>query len=301
MAIYNLSIRYAGDGIKDGRIAVKNLAPSLMALSDSFQNLQRVVSPEEQPLSLDIKATKQGSFVVDLLLVNGTDIISKAIDMLSGKESEAFLSLVSYATIFFGSINFVKKSYKKKIKSTENIENNKVKIEFSDNTKITIPQDSLKVARDLEFRKSIKETYQPLDTDGLDHIEISTPNLDNTNMLVSVSSEELISFSVPEVSAEELETTVSDVYLQIKNVSFSEDNKWQFFDGENSFFARILDKDFIDRVQKNETQFGATDRLKVKLQREQKMTQSGLKNEYTVLRVLEHKRGPQQIELDFEN
>ncbi|WP_080485167.1 hypothetical protein [Oenococcus oeni] len=93
---------------------------------------------------------------------------------------------------------------------------------------------------------------------------------------------------------------MTDTFLQIRDISFAEDHKWKFFDGENTFFAAIRDEDFVDKVKKNDIQFGSTDSLKVKLQREQKMTSDGLKNSYTVLQVLEHKRGSQQIELDFE-
>ncbi|WP_080485168.1 hypothetical protein [Oenococcus oeni] len=162
MATYNLSIRYSGDAIKDGRIPIKDLAPSLLALSDTFQNAQHVLHPEEKTLSLDIKASEKGSFIVNLILTNGPDLFSKAIDLLNGSDSQALVNLVTYATVVGGVTKFAISSYKKKIRSKEETSNGKIKITFSDGTSIEVSKDTMKAALDADFRKSLKDVYQPL-------------------------------------------------------------------------------------------------------------------------------------------
>lgn len=96
MATYDFSVRYYGTAINDGKMPVRELASSLIALSDSFKDIQQIINPNEKTVSLDIKATEEGSFIVDLILANGADVFSKTIDMLSGKESTAFANLVVY-------------------------------------------------------------------------------------------------------------------------------------------------------------------------------------------------------------
>ncbi|KRK96663.1 hypothetical protein FC88_GL002115 [Companilactobacillus futsaii JCM 17355] len=75
---------------------------------------------------------------------------------------------------------------------------------------------------------------------------------------------------------------------------------WRFSDGTTKFFADIDDFEFIKSVQKNFQQFGSTDLLKVELQTQQYISKEGnLKSKYTVKKVLEHKKGAQQINLKF--
>lgn len=57
-------------------------------------------------------------------------------------------------------------------------------------------------------------------------------------------------FEVPTVEEEELETITTQEYVQLKNVAF-ENDKWKFSIGENSFFAKIKDEDFLESVAKN--------------------------------------------------
>lgn len=45
MAKYNLSVHYDGEGLQENRIPVADLAPSLIALSDTFQQIQKLVNP----------------------------------------------------------------------------------------------------------------------------------------------------------------------------------------------------------------------------------------------------------------
>lgn len=96
MATYNLSIRYAVDAINDGRIPVEDLAPSLLALSDSFQEIQKIIDPESEPVSLDIKTTEKGSFLVDLVLANGKDIVSNVISFLTSNPTTAIINLSAF-------------------------------------------------------------------------------------------------------------------------------------------------------------------------------------------------------------
>ena len=297
MAKLEFSIRYYGEAVEDGRIPIKDLAPSLLALSDALQNSQEIINPADDSISLDIKATEKGSFIIDLILANGTDLLSKTIDLLTGKESDAALNLITYIGAFSGAIIFLKTKKDKKIKEEKVIDNKSVKITFDDNTSIEIPKDSLKASKNLEFRKSVKNFVEPLNENGIDGIQFKSEVEYNLNL--EIHSQEVSYFEVPEIKEKELDISVTETYLRIVNVAF-ENGKWKFDNGTNSFFAKIIDTNFIKEVENNNIQFGSTDVLKVRLESSQYLNKEGtLKSEYTVLKVIDHIKGSKQLELDI--
>ncbi|WP_201307910.1 hypothetical protein [Companilactobacillus farciminis] len=98
---------------------------------------------------------------------------------------------------------------------------------------------------------------------------------------------------------EYLDVTIKIIFIQIISMDLKRE-KWKFSDGITKFFADIDDSEFIKSVQKNFQQFGSTDLLKVELQTQQYISkEENLKSKYTVKKVLEHKKGAQQINLKF--
>lgn len=294
MAKYKFQVHYDGSSLEDNSIPIKDLAPSLLSLSEAFQTIQELTHPSEEKLSLNIKATNKGSFIAELFLVNGPDLFRQTIDMLNSNPSQALLNLTSYVSIFAGTVHFIKKIASRKIKSTEN-KNGKVELKLDDQTSLTISEEVFKVYKNINFRKEIHDVVQPLESDGIDKIEFTH----SKGQTFSVEKKEFDSFKVPDVKEKELDSDISEVYLQIINVAF-EHGKWKFSNGANQFFADIQDETFIESVEKNEQQFGSTDTLKVKLKTTQCLDKTGkLKSDYTVLKVLEHTKGSEQIELDL--
>ena len=102
------------------------------------------------------------------------------------------------------------------------------------------------------------------------------------------------------MQSELIEDQVTEIHLQAINVVFQEDNKWRFTDGSNKFFAEVLDKEFIKQVHNNEISFKKNDILKVKLRTKQLLTPAGMKNEYSVEKILSHRSASVQIDLPFD-
>lgn len=295
MATLDMSVRYFGNNVDDGRMPVRELAPALIALSESLQEIQRLENPGEAPLSLDIQATEKGSFVVDLILANGSDIFSKAIDLLNSEQSAAFVNLVTYVTTFYEVIQLTKASLGKKFKKQVDNDDGTVTLTFSDDTSLTISVKTLKAYRNVEVRRSIKEVVKPAANGGAAGVEFKSSKTET----IRVTSSEAEQFEEPKVADTEFPPVISEVALQIISVGF--DNvKWKFSDGANQFFASIEDEDFLNAVHQNKYQFGATDILRVRLRQTQTVTSKGLTSSYVVEKVLEHQKGARQIELDFE-
>jgi hypothetical protein len=68
MAETSFEVRYDGEALRDGRMPVRELAPALLALSQLFGDASRLLYPDNEPVALEIEATREGSFVVDLVL-----------------------------------------------------------------------------------------------------------------------------------------------------------------------------------------------------------------------------------------
>lgn len=295
MAKYDFSVHYAGSGLLDNRIPIRDLAPSLLALSTTFQEIQYMINPDEPTMSLDIKASEKGSFIVDLMLTNGSDLFRAAIDFLNSNESNALSNLTTYVSVFTGIVDLIKQTKDKRIKKKEDTKDGTVKLTFEDNTNIVIPKDVLRGYQNVAIRKNIRESTKPLERNGVDSIDF----YHSKEETVTITKSDYIAFEVPEIKAKELTTSESEVFLQIINVAF-EHGKWKFSDGANQFFAKIEDTDFLKSVKHNQLQFGSTDTLKVLLRVKQYLDKDGvLKKENTVIKVLEHKKGTQQIELDL--
>lgn len=142
MAIYDYYIHYQGKELEENRIPVRDLAPSLFALSESFQAIQKVINPTEAPLSLDIKATSKGSFIVDLVLASGPDLLphllDEAVNFLSGNVSTAVTNLAGYVGIFGGVIALIKKIGNKKLRTKEEKADGKIELTLEDGSKISV-------------------------------------------------------------------------------------------------------------------------------------------------------------------
>lgn len=290
MAQYEMSIRYTGEALEDGRMPIKDLAPALLAISGALQEIQRIKDPNQPTLAVDIKATKKGSFIVDLILANGPDVFSRAVELLTSRDTEAFLNLVGYGSLFFGMFKLIKSKTKKE----EKLESGQTKITLDNGETVIMGDSDLQVYRSVEFRTQIRQAVTPLEKEGIDSIELSSEKIEK----LKITKSDVKSFDVPNIKDEEMPSSTSIIYVQLLNVAF-EHGKWRFFDGSSKFFATIEDEGFMEAVIKGTQQFSTNDRLKVKLRTEQKMTARGLESEFYIEEVLEHIPGAVQLELDF--
>lgn len=294
LATYKLSMKYKGRAIKGGRIPVEDLAPSLLALSDSFQEIKKVIYPESEPVSLEIKATESGSYDVILILATGKAILSTAVTVLNNPAATALLNLAALTDLAYRLIKLLVKHHNKKIIKKVDLTDQKQKITFDDGTSMKADKDIVKLYESYEVKTSILKIFKPLEKDVVSSIELVSE--EKTKITVNKNDYEKI--EVPKLQRKlqrkkvgEITTTIN---LYIKSISF-DNNKWKFYDGNREFFAKIKDKDFIDNVFKNQTQFGSADILKVELIIETFQTTSGLKEKYTVEKVLKHIKGSPTI------
>jgi hypothetical protein len=139
-------------------------------------------------------------------------------------------------------------------------------------------------------RQSLAKVVKPLEREGID---VFATGKDGATESV-VTKDEVAYFEMAAGQADVVsDTTAAGVLLQIESAVFKEENKWRFNDGATAFFAEIADKDFLARIESGDERFGKGDVLVADLRRIQSVTDNGLKLEYSVVKVREH-RAPLQ-------
>lgn len=299
MAEEQLSITYTGPALQGGRMSVHELAPALLAFAGAVQQAHRVLEPAAPEPRLDIRATAEGSFLIDLLLVDGaSNILTRARDMLVGPWSEAGLNATQYVAYLGGALQGLLALRGLRIRRSTPGDDGQVRMELSDGSTITLPAASLQLMQDVEFRRDTRRVMAPLETEGVDAVTVESTS---TRLKVRVRREQLDAFQVPDVPEQLVSDSTRTVALRPVSVTFRENNKWRVSDGDQTFFATVEDQSFLDRVAASEERFGSGDLLLVELRTRQYATETGLRPEHAVLKVHEHRPGARQIPLPLES
>ena len=90
-----------------------------------------------------------------------------------------------------------------------------------------------------------------------------------------------------------------EMNLQLVNIAFQDANKWRFSDGNATFYADVLDSDFLNKVQFSEISFSKGDILKAKVRRVQYLRNNDMKTEYQIIKIIDHKKGLSQLSMPF--
>jgi hypothetical protein len=137
---------------------------------------------------------------------------------------------------------------------------------------------------------------RPLQNEGLDAVIFK----DKKEALVDVSKLEGPYFKAPEIEDIPLTDDVIRAAYSIVALAFKDDNKWRLYDGNNQINASIEDQAFLKKVNENNISFSKGDILVCDVQVIQKQTGSGLKTEYKVQNVVEHRPALRQLRLNID-
>jgi hypothetical protein len=113
----------------------------------------------------------------------------------------------------------------------------------------------------------------------------------------TVSSHELASFHIPPQDEALLMDDVRKMSFSIVSLTFKEDNKWRLFDGNATIHAIMEDADFLARVDQNMETFAKNDILVCQVRIKQWQSNKGVKTEYLVEKVLEHRQAWRQLKI----
>ena len=295
MSSAKFSIAYDGPALKGGTMDVRDFAPALLAAGQLFDAANAALNSDKASVKLNINATGEGSF--EVFLEVAVNFRAQIAGLFSGEDITAALPLeeLALASGAAGLIWLVKKLKGRSPDKIEPGEGNNVKIKFG-SLSIEIPLELFRLYQDIAVRDALEKLIRnPLQKDGIETFEVRH----NRETQQIVKKEEAEYFTCPKVLDEILVEDTRREAFSIISLTFKEDNKWKLFDGNAPISALIEDESFLCMVNNDMIAFSKGDVLICDVKMTQTRGINGLRTEYVVVRVLEHRAAAKQIGLDF--
>ena len=280
-------IVYDGPAVTSGTMSVRDLAPAMMAVGAAFEGANCVANGDRALVNVNVRATSQGSFEILFEVVQSAQQSRLDSDFITNAPAlKALLIGGGIGTGLFALIKFVRGKKPRVTRINDGLYTFTI-----DGETYEVPIELLRQFQDASVRDALSGTVRPVGETGIDRVQIR----ENNQVVEEVAKEHLASF---ETLADE-ELLLDEVKRQafsIVSLSFKGDNKWSLTDGSNTFSVSMQDDFFRKQVDNNEVAFSGGDVLVCDLRTVQWMTRGGVRTEYEVVRIAEHRSS---IQLSF--
>ncbi|MDR2209384.1 MAG: hypothetical protein LBE22_10500 [Azoarcus sp.] len=290
-------VTYCGSALDAHTMDVRELAPALLAVGDMMAAASNALNGNKVRARTEVKASfKTGSFGIDLIL--SQDFVNQVSDLLTGKGAQATINATALIAIIFGAgrglVGVLKKLKNRKIKSISENENGVI-IYLEDDEFIETERHVYTLLTDRSVRENLAAVISPINRDGIDRVAFG----DDLSFSEQVESCDAVFFETPPVGEDLIIDESRRMSFSIISLAFKEDNKWRLYDGNATIQARIIDTEFLSRVDQNMEAFSKGDVLVCQVRMQQWQTREGVRTEYTVEQVIDHKQAMRQIRLPF--
>ena len=282
MAEAAFGLQYDGPALVSHEMDVRDLAPALIATAELCQQMSQAMRPTDPPIAVNVRATTEGSFVVQLILV-----YERTRHVLAGDDVTAAANLAQLVTVLGTFVTLIVHRARSRVAREEpSALPGMIRITLVDGTTIELHKGVLDLEQNLAVRTSLREMVRPLTRDGVEVLRIKQDEV----ILSEVAKADLDAYDVDELSLtppEVLLRNSGQEYLTVLSAVFQDDRKWRFTDGEATFSASITDLEFLRRVDGGEP-FAKGDLLLAEVERTQTRDKRGLHTDIGIRRVIEH-------------
>jgi len=292
---------YDGPALAGHRMDVRDLAPALLAMNSLFERANFIINGEQAQVSLNVHASfKSGSFGIDLELAQS--LWQRVMDFANSQHITGILQIAGILGLGYsaskGVIQVISWLRGRGIRKIEPIENGRLRL-FVDDEYMDVGEQILNLIRDYKIRHALEGiVFDPLRKQGIENVSVVDSEAEK--VFVSIDREHAHYFKAPDIEEEILETEDYIDTLQVLTLAFQDGNKWRFTEGGgNAWYAVVRDGTFLSRVQLNQEHFAKDDIIKARIRRTQRLGKDGLKADYEILEVLEHRRASPHVQLRF--
>lgn len=287
LADLEFSLVYDGDALADGRIPVRDLAPSILAAAQLFRDANALLYPNGPEVQLEVQANRTGSFAVVMHLV---DLAAHETWEFLGSDAASRLGNLFTFVGGGGLIGVIIWARNRRI-DRQALPDGRTRLTTQDGDSLDVPAEAADLYVDRGVRRDARDVVEPLRRQGVDEIRLRRDDRDE----VTVQNGDVDAFDVPDVVSDALPVVdqTRDMGLLIATPQVEDPRRrWRFSEGDNTFSAVVEDEGFIDRVLRNEERFGHGDFILAEVHFRQYRSARGLETERTIVRVKEHSIGP---------
>lgn len=280
-------IRFEGEGLAQGRMDVRDLAPALLSVGQLFDAANEALNGDAAKVNIEVQATETACFDVALQCVQS--LYDQVVGLLNGEDVSAAANLVTLVTAgggAYGLIGLVKKLQGGNPDTVTDLDDGTVKL-TKNNISFIVPFKSWTLYQNMPVREAISSFADIVNRPEIESAEWCRD--DGKTEPVLISKSEARYFAAPEPLEEVIVDDTHTAAYSIVSLAFKEDNKWRLHDGNNTISATIEHEEFIKKVNENEIAFAKGDVLICKVNVRQTRDKKGLHTEHKVLEVLEHK------------
>lgn len=287
MAHTEFGVKYDGPALTGGTMDVRDLAPALLALGDLFVAAGRVVEKDAEPPSLQIRATAEGSFVVDLALqaAGAWDGIK---GWLNGETGVALVALSGMVGGPSGLFALWKWRQNRRISRVEHLRPGWIRLIIEEDGRKTTfegPAELLPLLQNADVRRAAARVVEPLKRRGIESLEL----IAESEAAVTIRAEDVGAFTAPDVPDEVVNQQETEMVVTIETAALKDTNRWRLSDGDQNFYATLADEDFQSRVDRGIEAFRAGDMFRCRIRTVQVKRQSGiLHTTREIIAVIEH-------------
>lgn len=275
-------LKYDGPALENHRMDVRDLAPALMGLADAIQAASKQLDAASR-VRLDIKATNEGSFEIDMLL----GVLHEAGLFFGGGVATAWANGISITDAIkravMGAIAIAARITKRGGKPVEigpSDDNTQVRIKYPDGTTFEADNMAWAVFANGKVMAGLEKVVEPLSQGAIDSLALTAGGQTET-----VSYDERDGFS-PKYREELLADSTTPMILELVDINFRT-STWRVSDGDATYSVEIEDQDFLDNVESGNIRFGNGDSLRVDLRTVQRRVNVNLRSERSVVKVHE--------------
>ncbi len=282
-----LEILFDGPALADGSMNVRDLAPSMLGIGELFESANRILNGTQTSVNINVKATSSASFHIIYEVIQ-----SQSVTGLPFQEIIA-TALKTHALLFGGqgilvTLFFLIRWLRGRRPHVEKINDDLFKLTLNGET-YEVPLALLRLYQDTVVHRALANIVRPVKEQGIDLFEVRD---NNRKLLQSVTKQEVDWFDVPDFQEPLLDETRRYAF-SIVSLAFKEDNKWRLTDGQVTYSVLMKDAEFQRKVDTNEEVFAKGDVLICDLHTIQWQIQGGVKTDYEVTKVHDHKHARQ--------